>query len=410
MATFPFYIARRYFFSKKSQNAINIISIISVCGVAVGTMALVCVLSVFNGFQGVIEGLFNNFDPQLKVVSSRGKVFHPDSVRSCLPADEVAYVGEVLQEGAMLRYGKKQLPVVLKGVEAGYNHANSIDSILIDGDFRLYDGEFPLALGGIGLAHTIGSGLRAVEPMLFYAPRREKKVNMIHPEDSFNREYAYLHAIFMVQQDKYDNDLVIVPIELTRRLFEYPQEVTALEIKLQPGVDERSFQRRLAAQLGDGFQVLNRYEQQADYFRMMQVEKWITYLILSFILMIAAFNIIASLSMLIIDKRSDIDNLRHLGATNNQVYHIFLWEGWMVSLSGALAGLVLGLVLCWLQQTFGLIRIDADGGEFIISAYPIKIVWSDLLVIFATVVGMGFFASVYPARQLKRQTAGLSGD
>ena len=405
MASFPFYIARRYFFSKKSQNAINVISIISVCGVAVGTMALVCVLSVFNGFQGVIEGLFNNFDPQIKVVSAYGKVFDPDSVAACIPTDEVACMGKVLQEGAMLHYAKKQLPVVVKGVEDDYDKLSQIDSILIDGDFRLHDDIFPLALGGIGLAHTIGSGLRAVEPMMFYAPRREKKVNMVHPEKSFNREYAYLHAIFMVQQDKYDNDLVIVPIDLARRLFDYPSQVTSLDLKLKDGVDERRFQHELASRLGPSYLVQNRYEQQADYFRMMQVEKWITYLILTFILMIAAFNVIASLSMLIIDKRSDIENLRHLGACNHQIYHIFLWEGWMVSLSGALLGMAFGLVLCWLQQTFGFIRLTADEGEFVISAYPVRIVWMDLAVIFLTVVLMGFFASVYPARQLKKQTA-----
>ena len=399
--SFSLYIARRYLFAKKSVSAINVISAISVCGVAVGTMALVCVMSVFNGFQGLVEGLFSNFDPEIKITAVESKVFDPDSVAPALDDGRVLLVSRVLQENALLQFGQKQMPVVLKGVSDEYASVTDIEQILYDGQYRLKDHEFNMALGGIGLVHTLGSGMHYVRPLELYAPKRTKKVNMLRPEKSFNTEIAFMSGVFMVKQDKYDNNMLIVPIDMAERLFEYPGMVSSLELKLQPGTDAKAFKKELRSQLGPKYAVLDRYEQQEDFFRMMEIEKWVTYLILSFILLIAVFNIIGSLSMLIIDKKDDIRYLQYLGARPKSIFRIFLYEGWLISIIGAVVGLALGLLLCWLQAEFGLVRVQS-GGSYIVDAYPVKVQLVDILVIFVTVIALGFLSALYPARQVAK--------
>ncbi|MBP5317958.1 MAG: ABC transporter permease [Paludibacteraceae bacterium] len=396
---FPFYIARRYLLAKKSVSAINVISAISVCGVAVGTMALVCVLSVFNGFQGLVEDLFSNFDPEIKITATESKVFAPDSVLPLLDDERVLLVSRVLEENALLQFGKKQMPVVIKGVSDEYAQVTDIEQILYDGEYKLKNNQIPMAVGGIGLVHTLGSGMHYVRPLEFYAPKRTKKVNMLRPEKSFNREVAFMSGVFMVKQDKYDNNLLIVSLDMAERLFEYEGKVSSLELKLQPGEDIKAFKKSLRTKLGPGYAVKDRYEQQEEFFRMMEIEKWVTYLILSFILLIAVFNIIGSLSMLIIDKKDDIRYLQYLGASPKSIFRIFLYEGWMISVIGAVAGVALGLLLCWLQAEFGLIQVNSSG-SYIVDAYPVKVQIADILIIFVTVILLGFLSALYPARQV----------
>ncbi|MBO4370706.1 MAG: FtsX-like permease family protein [Paludibacteraceae bacterium] len=399
---FPFYIARRYLLAKKSVSAINIISAISVCGVAVGTMALVCVLSVFNGFQGLVEDLFSNFDPEIKVTAVGSKVFDPDSVLQILESDgRVALTSCVLEENALLQFGKKQMPVMLKGVSDDYAQVTDIEQILYDGEYKLREGDFYMAVGGVGLVHTLGSGMHYVRPLELYAPKRTKKVNLMRPDKSFNKEIVFMSGVFMVRQDKYDNNLLIVPIDLAGRLFEYESQVSSIELRLKSGTDIKSFKKDLRAKLGAGFAVKDKYEQQEDFFKMMEIEKWVTYLILSFILLIAAFNIIGSLSMLIIDKKDDIKYLQYLGARPKTVFRIFLYEGWLISIIGAVVGVLFGLLLCWLQAEFGWVRVNS-GGSYIVDAYPVKVQVMDIIIIFVTVLALGFVSALYPARQVAK--------
>lgn len=400
----PFYIAKRYLFSKKSHNAINIISIISACGVAVGTMALVCVLSVFNGFQGLIEGLFGKFDPQLQLTIIEGKSFDPTSspIIKIYSMPEVAEISEVVQDNALIIFSEKQSPAIVKGVSDNYLDVNDIDDVMLDGDFNLYDGVFEYGVAGIGLAQTLGSGVRFIEPLQLFAPKRGVRVNLARPDNAFTSEYVFLSGIFMVQQAKYDTNLLLVSLPLARKLFGYEKEVTALEIKLAKGVNEKQIQKNIQQHIGDKFVVKNRYEQQADFFRMMEVEKWITYLILSFIVMIAIFNVVGSLSMLIIEKKQDIEILKHLGASKSFLFKVFLFEGWLISLLGVIVGILFGLLLCWIQITFGVLSLHGTDGAFIVEAYPVLVDWSDIVIIFFTVSLLGLLAAIYPAKVLTK--------
>jgi len=392
-------------FSKKSHNAINIVSIISACGVAVGTIALVCVLSVFNGFQGLVENLFSNFDPPIKITLNQGKTFDTQlpEIQRIKKMPEVAFFGEVLQENALLMFSDKQTPVIVKGVSENYGQISDIDKIMMDGSFKLTDGVFDMGVAGIGLAQTLGCGVRFVEPLQLYAPKRNSSISIIRPDEAFNKQYLFLSGIFMVQQAKYDSNLLLVRLSLARKLFEYNNEVTSIELKLAKGTDGKVVQQKIQKILGKNFSVKNKYEQQEDFFRMTKVEKWITYLILSFILLIAIFNVIGSLSMLIIEKKKDIIILENMGASRNLIFKIFLFEGWMISIIGVIIGIILGLILCYLQMEFGLISLGGESGAYIVNAYPVQIEWFDILIIAITVLSLGFLAAIYPARTLSKQ-------
>ncbi len=394
-----FKIASRYLFSKKSHSAINIVSIISVCGVAVGTMALVCVLSVYNGFQGVIEGLFSNFDPQIRIEASEGKSFAPSKLEEVKGMPDIECLSYVIEENALLKFKDKQLPVTVKGVEDNYGKLTNMSAIMVQGEFSLHEGDFCKAVLGAGLAGSIGSGVYVVDPIHLYAPTREGNISMVRPDRSFNEVTAFPSGSFMVRQDKYDNTLVVIPIAQARELFEYETEVTSADIRLKQGVSEKQFINKVQALLGSEFQVLDRYSQQKDFYRMIEVENWITYLILSFILMIAAFNIIGSLSMLIIEKKGDIKTLSNLGLDSKGIFSVFFYDGCITSFIGVTAGIVIGLILCWLQYRFELITMGS-GGTYIVNAYPVKVCVSDILVIFATVMGLGCFASYFTAKHV----------
>lgn len=403
---FPFYIARRYLFSKKSHNAINVISGISVCGVALATLALVCTLSVFNGFQDLVSNLFTAFDSELKIVPATGKVFdgQDKAIAAIRKMPEVDLVSESLEDNALVQYQGRQAMAVIKGVEDNFEELTPIDTILFGrGELLLHDEVVDYAIPGVQLLATLGTGIRFLDPLEVYAPKRGAKVNMANPAASFTGGNLFSSGlVFAVNQEKYDGSYILTSLKFARQLFQYTTEVSAINLKMKEGTDIDAFKRKLEKHLGERFRVLDRYEQQADTFRIMKIEKFISYLFLTFILMIACFNVIGSLSMLIIDKRDDVVTLRNLGANDRQIVRIFLFEGRLISFIGAVSGIVLGVLLCWLQQTFGLISLGA-AGSFIVDAYPVSVHWEDVALIFFTVLAVGFLSVWYPVRYLSRR-------
>lgn len=403
----PFYIARRYLFSKKKHNAINIISAISVCGVALATLALVCTLSVFNGFQDMVAGLFTAFDPELKITIREGKVFdgQDERIRAIRTLPEVSVFTETLEENAMVQYKDRQTMAVIKGVEDNFEDLTAIDSILYGaGDFLLHDSIVDYGVMGIELVSTLGTGIQFVDPLQIYTPKRNVKVNMANPASSFNMDYLFSPgAVFVVNQQKYDSRYILTSLDFVRRMLDYTSEVSAVELRLKPDASLSSVKSKIASMLGDKFLVQDRYEQQADVFRIMEIEKLISYLFLTFILMIACFNVIGSLSMLILDKKEDVVTLRNLGADDRLIQRIFLFEGRLISLFGALIGIVLGLGLCFIQQKFGLITLGGGGGQFIVDAYPVSVHFWDVVLVFVTVLSVGFLSVWYPVRYLSKR-------
>lgn len=403
----PFYIARRYLFSKKKHNAINIISAVSVCGVALATLALVCTLSVFNGFQDMVAGFFTAFDPELKITVREGKVFdpHESRVAQIYAMPEIEVWTETLEENAMVQYKDRQTMAVIKGVEDNFEQLTAIDSLLYGtGKFVLNDSVVDYGILGVELMSELGTGIQFVDPLQVYAPKRNARVNMANPAASFNSDYLFSPgAVFIVNQQKYDARYILTSLGFARRLFDYDTEVSAIEIKLKPGSNIDAVEKKMEKILGERFVVQNRYEQQADVFRIMEIEKFISYLFLTFILAIACFNVIGSLSMLILDKRDDVETLRNLGAGDQLITRIFLFEGRMISVFGASIGIVLGLLLCFLQQKFGLISLGGGNGSFVVDAYPVSVHLMDVLLVFVTVIAVGFLSVWYPVKYLSRR-------
>lgn len=401
----PFYIARRYLFSKKSHNAINIISMICVCGVVVATIALVCALSVYNGFNDLVASMFSSFDPELKITPRTGKVFDPTTsdMQKIRELPDIAFFSETLQDNALIRYHDRQDVAVVKGVDDTYQHLTMMDSALIDGNFTLQDEVADYALLGVGLSSKLGARPGFASPLELYVPKRDVKVNLSNPSSSFNWKYAYTGGVFMINQQVYDEGYMIVPLSLARELFHYDKEVSAIELKLTEKADLSSVKKQIKSILGNEFIIRDRFEQQEASFKMMQIEKWMTFLILCFILAIALFNVVGSLSMLMIEKQDDVRTLRNMGASDSLIRRIFLFEGWMISGFGALIGIVIGLVLCLLQQSFGLIKLGQTAGAFIIDAYPVRVIFTDILVAFVTVAAIGFMAAWYPVHYLGKK-------
>ena len=409
---FPFYIAKRYLFSKKSHNAINVISGVSVCGIALATLALVCTLSVFNGFQDLVTTMFTAFDPELKIVTVNGKVFDSQDTRilSVKQLPEVEVCSESLEDNAMVQYKDRQAMVVIKGVEDHFHQVTAIDSILYGrGDRLLHDEVADYAIPGIELVSMLGTGIRFLDPLTVYVPKRGSKINVANPASSFNSDYLYSSGlVFAVNQQKYDASYILTSLSFARNLFQYDTEVSSIELKVKEGSNINKVQEKVSQILGNDYQVLNRYEQQADTYRIMEVEKLISYLFLTFILLIACFNVIGSLSMLIIDKRADVVTLRNLGANDETITHIFLFEGCLISFFGAIVGVVLGVALCLVQQEFGLISLGTgdSAGAFVVDAYPVSVHLSDVLLVLGTVLLISFLAVQYPVRYLSKRLLG----
>jgi lipoprotein-releasing system permease protein len=403
------YIARRYLFAKKSHHAINLISGISVCGVALATMALICTLSVFNGFRDLVATFFTAFDPELKITAVEGKVFRPegaafDAVRQI---DDVAVFSTSLEQHVMVQYQGRQAMATLKGVEDNFNELTEIDSILYGrGSFTLHDESFDYVVPGIELVSILGTGVRFLDPLEIYAPLRGAKINMANPASSLSSGNLYSAGVaFAVSQQKYDAQYLLTSLRFARRLFGYTDEVSSVELKLKPSASVSKTKEAIRHTLGDAYRVQDRYEQQADTFRIMEVEKLISYLFLTFILIVACCNVIGSLSMLIIDKRHDAVTLRRMGADDSLIARIFLFDGSLISLFGAAIGLVLGLTLCLVQQHFGLITLGGGDtmGNFVVDAYPVSVHAGDVALVFATVVVVSMLAVYYPVKLLTRR-------
>ncbi len=404
---FPFFVARRYLFSKKSTHAINIISAISVVGVAVATMALVVTLSVFNGFHDLVASFFTTFDPQLKIVPVKGKTVAADDPLlakvKVLPEVEVSM--ESVEDQALAVYQGRQAMVNIKGVESNFEQLTHIDEILLgDGRFELRAADMFYGIPGVRLAEQLGMGYTYEDPIKIYAPRREGQLNMANPLDGLVEDELYSPGVlFNVKQARYDKSYILTDIAFARRVFEQQGMISALELRLKPGSNFDRVKSEIKEIVGDGFAVKDRFEQQDDTFKIMKIEKFIAYIFLTFILMVACFNIIGSLSMLIIDKKDDVVTLRNLGASDRQIVRIFLFEGRMISAIGAVLGIVLGLTLCWAQQTYGIVKLGSSSGNFIINAYPVSVHPEDVVIIFITVLIIGFLSVWYPVRYFAKR-------
>lgn len=404
---FPFYIARRYLFSKKSTNAINIISAISVAGVAVATMALVVTLSVFNGFHDLVASLFTQMDPQLKVTPVNGKTMAVDDPQllQMRQLPEIAVATEALEDQALAVYGDRQMMVKVKGVEDNFDQLTHIREILEgDGTFELHAADMDYGIPGLGIAYQLGLGYTYEEPLQIYAPRRQGQLNIVDPMEGFVQDELYSPGVvFCMNQGKYDKNYILTSIAFTRRLFDQEGRLSSLELRLKPESDFERVKGKLKQIAGDKFNVQDRYEQQDDTFRIMKVEKLLAYVFLTFILVIACFNIVGSLSMLIIDKKDDVVTLRNLGASERLITRIFLFEGRMISAIGAMIGIAVGLLLCWLQQEYGFVRLGESEGNFVVNAYPVSVHPWDVVFVFLTVIVAGFISVWYPVRYFSKR-------
>ena len=399
------HIAWRYLFSKKGHNAINIVSGISAAAVAVVTAAMICVLSVMNGFGALVERMFSEFDPILMVVPSDGQTLRTDTapIVSLYAREDIEAISMQLEQTALVRYKDHQLPARVMGVDSLFTATAHIDSIITDGFYSVWDGAFDRAVLGRGLAAQIGINAHFTGALHLYAPERTGRINMLRPDKSLNHEYAFIAGTFAVNQLEYDDQLMLVSLPLAQRLFEY-DEYTATALRISPRETNKSeiinLKSKISKTLGEGFRVLDRYEQQADFFRILRIEKLLTILLLVFILIIASFNVIGSLSMLIIDKTEDIRILSNMGADESMIRRIFLLEGWLISSLGTLCGLAIGVLLCLGQQHFGWLTLGS-GAEYVISAYPVQVQCADIVLVGVIVLALGFVAAWYPARKVK---------
>lgn len=404
---FPYYIAKRYIFSKKSTNVINVISIISVIGVAVATTALVIVLSVFNGFHDLVATFFTNFDPQIEVVPTKGKTAPADDplLTKIRHLPEVDVATESVEDQALAIYNNKQAMVTVKGVDDNFDQLTHITDILYgDGHYSLHAGDLQYGIMGIRLATTLGTGARFGDYLRIYAPQREGQLDMSNPQSAFVVDSLLSPGVvFAVNQSKYDKNYIIAPIAFARNIFGQQGMLSSLEIRLKDGSNLDDVKKEMQEIAGSKYKVMDRFEQQADTFKIMQIEKIIAYIFLTFILVVACFNIIGSLSMLIIDKKNDVNTLRNLGATDKQISQIFLFEGRMISAIGAVIGIGAGLLLCLIQQQYGIVSLGDSTGNFVVNAYPVSVHYSDVALIFVTVLAVGWLAVWYPVRYLSKR-------
>lgn len=408
----PFFIARRYLFSGKSRNVINVISGISVAGVALASLALICTLSVFNGFHELVENLFTNFDPQLRIESADGGVFEPDApeIERVLELPSIEVSAAVLEDQALLKYKSRQQIVTMKGVDDSYHDVCGIDSILFgQGIWMLHDDVTEYGIMGIGLMKSMDSGIQSTVPFTLYVPKRGEKVSMTNPESSLAQaKFFSPGVVFQVNQQPYDDSYVMVSMDLARRLTGYGTQVSSIELKLVENASLKRTSREIQQILGSRYRLMDRYEQQEDVYKVVRLEKFISYLFLTFILLIACFNIIGSLVMLMVEKKADTQVLESLGMPEDQVRRVFVLDGLLISLFGALVGLVLGVLLCMLQQKFGFIPLGTEGG-FVVSSYPVSVHMADIITVLVTVVAVSAL-SLWPIGRIARKFVEDAGD
>jgi lipoprotein-releasing system permease protein len=406
---FPFYISKRYLISKKSRNVINIISLISVIGVTISTAALIIVLSAFNGLDNLLTSLNDSFDPDLKVTPTVGKVFSVEDqrIKDVKNHESVLYVAESLEENALLKYADQQYIATVKGVSDNYSNVTGVDTMLIVGEFILKNKGQAYTVVGQGVAIYLSMNINYIDPIVIFVPKREAKVTT-NPRNAFKRDYIFPSGVFGIQQE-FDGKYIIVPIEYSRELFNYQNEASALEIKLKPNSDVARVQKEISELLGLNYQVKNRYQQHEAFYKIMKSEKFFIFLMLTFIFIIASFNIFGSLTMLMIDKKDDIDTFRNLGANLSTIRKIFLLEGWLITIVGAIIGLFLGFTICWLQIKFQFVRLGTSG-SFLVDAYPVKLIWTDFVMVFVTVISIGYLVAWYPVRYISNRFVSQESD
>ena len=401
----PLKIAWRYLVSKKGHQAVNIISIVAVCGVVVATAALICVLSVFNGFRGLIMGKLAMLDPQVAITATMGKTINDaDSVIDVvnnIPGVERAV--PVILDQALAIYAQYQMPIRLKGVPDNYNTLNDIDSVIVDGEWKLRDQVSRYIVVGAGPAVRLMVRPESLGMVYLYAPQRQGHVNIANPMGAFRQDSLFVSGIFQLQQNSYDADLIYVPLDVAQELFDYETEATQIEVKLDSGANEQQVMHAIGKLLGSSYQVQNRLMQQREAYRLVNIEKWMAFLLLAFILVIATFNVISTLSLLIIEKDDSIATLRALGANDRQISRIFVLQGWLITLAGAITGVVIGLILCLCQQQFGWLRLSGDPANMIINAYPVEVQWTDVIITLALVAAVGLLTSMVTALIMRRR-------
>ena len=399
------FIAGRYLFAKKSHNVINIISAISAIGMAVGTAALIIILSVYNGFDSLIRSMMSNVEPDLLITPATGKTFVPDDSTFDWIYDQpsVKNMCCVLEEQVFISYDGKQSLARAKGVDWVYEEESPLKDHMQDGEFKLHRGDVPLAAVGAGLAYELGISPRFLSPVEIYFPTRTGRISLANPAASIESVRVYPSGLFSVNNDV-DAELLIVPIEKMQELLEYEDEVSAVELRLtedSPKDELKRLQKEIGARLGPGFRVKDRFQQNESLYKMMKYEKAAIFMILIFVIIIIAFNIFGSLSMLIIEKRGDIETLRSLGAQDSLIRRIFVLEGWMISLTGLAGGLVLGVGFAAIQQAFGIIKMP---GHFVVQAYPIILSWSDILLTAVGVAAIGYLIALLPVALHSRKS------
>lgn len=391
-------VAFRYLFSRKSHNTINLITIVSMCGVAIGAMALICVLSVINGFEKVVQESFNNFDPDLRIKAKEGRFFSSDDtkIKDICSWEEVKESCRLLEVDALLQYRDKQMPAKVIGVDDTFSDIANLDSIIWDGDANFKYHTVPVGIMGIGLANKLECGVGYTDGITLYAPKRHAKINMSRPDASFSKYVFYTCGIFYIGQSKYDDNVAIIPIEYIRDVYDFDKTtVTAINLKLNNAADAQKTEKLIEAYIGDKYYVDNRYEQQEDFYKIFKIEKWTAFLILLFIFIIATFNVIGSMSMLMINKKEDILLFKNLGASKKLLEKLFIFEGWMISVIGAVSGLSIGIAVCLIQEKWGIIKI---GTGYIVDTYPVALQITDVIIVFISVLLIGIFAAIYPVK------------
>ena len=373
-------------------------------------MAMVTVLSVFNGFGGIVEEMFSAFDPDLKITVKEGKVFdyHTPLFDEALGIEGIQMISESLEENALFTFEGEQLPVLMKGVSEEFRLMADMDKLMLNGTFKLREDVVDYTVLGAGLAVALGARPGFINPVEIYVPKRDVMVNLANPAAAFTTGYVQIGGDFTLNNPEYDDKLAILPISLVRELLNYDNEVTSLDIKLEAGVSVKKVKRELQRALGDDFLVEDQYEQHRESYRMLQIEKWVTFLILAFILLIAVFNVVGSLSMLIVEKKEDIFSLRNMGASNQVITRIFMYEGWLIAFIGILLGIIIGLIICLLQQHFGFIQLSNTPGAYIIDAYPVIVKFIDIVIVFAVVSLIGLLTVLYPVNNLKKKLSAIN--
>lgn len=397
---FPFYIARRYLVSKKSHNAINLISRISMVGVSLGALALVVILSVFNGFDSLIKSMMSSFYPDIKISPASGKTFVlTDSVKQIIAnMDGVIAYADVVEEDALFKFNDQYHLGRIKGIDSGYAEVTGIDTMMVEGKFTLHDGPFEGTIIGLGVQYYLNARLNFDKPIHIYIPKRTERFSL-HPDKALNRTYLFPTGVYQVDQD-IDSRYIFIPLKVARQLLDYTNEISHLEIGVSNKTQIKPFKENLQKLLQPyNLVVETRYEQNKVFYKTMQSEKWMIFFILIFILFVASFNVISSLTMLIIEKKKDIATLRSLGADVQKIKSIFLTQGWLVSALGAIIGICTGVLIVWVQQQFGLIKLGGSG-SFIIDAYPVKLKFSDTMLSFVVVLIIGFAAAWIPIRYI----------